>query len=205
MTTKKLHYLSGLILTLFIGLHLFNHSLSIFGASRHIEVMDTLRFFYRNVVTETVLLLAVFVQIVSGIKLFRAKRKIASSKFEKLQLWSGLYLAFFLIIHLSAVFAGRLLLHLDTNFYFGVAGLNTFPFSLFFIPYYALAIVSLFAHIAAIHHQKMRRTVFSLSPNKQALAIFVFGVLLTGFIFYGLTNRFSGYAIPKAYDVIIGK
>lgn len=205
MTTKKLHYLSGLILTLFIGLHLFNHGLSIFGPNRHIEMMDTLRLFYRILFIENILLLAVFVQILSGIKLFIAKRKIVNSRFDKLHIWSGLYLAFFLVIHISAIFAGRFLLHLDTNFYFGAAGINTFPFNLFFVPYYALAIISFFAHIASIHHQKMQRTVFGLPPYKQAMAILFAGILLTCFIFYGLTNRFKGYAIPKAYNVLIGK
>jgi hypothetical protein len=40
-------------------------------------------------------------------------------------------MALFLIIHVSAVLTGRFILHLDTNFYFGVAGINNFPFSLF--------------------------------------------------------------------------
>jgi hypothetical protein len=117
---------------------LFNHSLSIFGADRHIEVMNTLRLFYRNVFLETVLLIAVLVQIISGLKLFKTNRKITTTLFEKLHIWTGLYLAIFFIIHLTAVLSGRLILHLDTNIYFGVAGLNSFPFNLFFVPYYRI-------------------------------------------------------------------
>ena len=205
MTTKKIHYLSGLIITIFIGLHLFNHFCSIFGVELHIEVMNTLRLFYRNIFIETVLLSAVGIQIISGIKLFRTNRKIASTTFEKLHVWSGLYLAIFFVIHLSAVLGGRLVLHLDTNFYFGVAGLNSFPFNLFFIPYYGLALLSFFGHIASIHSKKMKKVVFNLTPTGQATAILLSGVLITVVLFYGLTNHFEGVVIPKEYNVLISK
>lgn len=145
MKIKNLHYFSGVTITLFIGLHLFNHLCSIQGINQHIEVMSIFRSFYRNTIVESLLLLAVIIQIVSGLNLAFTKRKVSVSKFEKLQIWSGLYLAFFLIIHVSAVLTGRFCLHLDTNFYFGAAGINTYPFNLFFIPYYSLAILSFLA------------------------------------------------------------
>jgi hypothetical protein len=203
--TKKLHYVSGLIITFFIGLHLFNHTWSILGAEKHIEMMNTLRLFYRNLFIESILLLAVFIQIFSGLKLFKINRKIAASNFEKIQIWSGLYLAIFFIIHLSAIFIGRLILNLDTNFYYGIAGLNTFPYNFFFIPYYALAILSFFGHIASVHNKKMKQSIFGISPNKQSIAILTFGIILTVVIFCGLTNYFNGIAIPKEYNVLIGK
>ncbi|WP_162426099.1 hypothetical protein [Pontibacter pudoricolor] len=205
MRANKIHYLSGLAIATFVGVHLFNHLLSICGAAKHIEMMNALRLFYRNTFIEAVLLLAILVQIVSGLKLFKENRKTESSRFEKLQIWTGLYLAGFFIIHLIAVLSGRLLLQLDTNFYFGVTGLNSYPFNLFFIPYYGLAIVSFFGHIASIHSKKMKHTILGLSPNRQSIAILSLGVILTAAIFYGLTNHFSGVAIPKEYEVLIGK
>ncbi len=205
MTVKKIHYISGLTITIFIGLHLFNHLCSIFGTEKHIEIMNTLRLFYRNVFIETILLIAVLVQIISGLKLFKANRKIAKTNFEKLHIWTGLYLAVFFIIHLSAVLGGRYLLHLDTNFYFGVAGLNNFPTNLFFIPYYALAIFSFFGHIAAIHNKKMRQNIFGLTPKGQSKFILALGFALTFIILYGLTNHFQGVKIPTEYNVLIGK
>ena len=205
LSTRKLHYLSGLTISIFVALHLFNHFISIYGANRHIEVMDTLRIVYRNIFVETILLIAVLIQIVSGLKLFKTNRKIARSSFEKLQIWTGLYLAVFFVIHVSAVFVGRLILNLDTNFYFGVAGLNSFPANLFFIPYYALAIISFFGHIASIHNKKMKQTIFGFTPIAQSLTILIIGFLFAILIFYGLTNQFNGVAIPKEYEVLIGK
>ncbi len=202
---KRIHYLSGLTLTAFVVLHLFNHAYSLFGAAAHIELMNSLRVVYRHSIVETIVLLAVLVQCVSGLNLFLKKRKNAAGFFDKLQIWTGLYLAFFFLIHITALLSGRFILHLDTNFYFGVAGLNTFPFSLFFLPYYGLAIVSFFGHIAAVHAQKMKKKLAGIEPSKQAYGILIFGLVLTFVILYGLTNGFTGIEIPKEYDVLIGK
>ncbi len=205
LTTTRLHYLSGILLTVFVGLHLFNHLFSIAGAVKHIEVMNGLRVFYRNILVEIILLMAVLVQIVSGIKLFKKNRKAAVSGLDKLHLWTGLYLAAFFVIHVGSVLVGRTLLNLDTNFYYGVAGLNTFPFNLFFIPYYLLATLSFFGHLAAIHNKKMKQTVFNWTPRRQAKAILALGMIVTGLMFYGLTNHFRGVKIPAEYNVLIGK
>lgn len=205
MNIKKLHYITGLSITIFIAFHLFNHFLSLFGAVKHIEFMQNLRLVYRNKIIESVLLLAVFVQIISGLKLFLNKRNVAFRFFDKLQIWSGLYLAFFLLFHVSAVLIGRNILNLDTNYYFGVAGLNTFPFNLFFIPYYSLAIISFFGHIAAVHSQKMKKDLFGLTVEQQSRFIFTKGFIVTFIILYGLTNHFHGVLIPAEYNILIGK
>jgi hypothetical protein len=202
---KKIHYLSGLFISVFVALHLTNHLAAIGGAEAHINTMQILRPFYRNPVVETLLLMAVVVQIISGIKLWRVARKKSTSFFHQLHIWSGLYMAVFFLIHVGAVMAGRWVLHLDTNFYFGVAGLNYFPSNLFFIPYYVLAILSFFAHVASVHQKKMKHPVLGLSASKQAVCILMLGALVTLAIFYGLTNHFTGVKIPAEYEVLIGK
>jgi hypothetical protein len=205
MRIKSIHYFSGIVISVFVAFHLLNHAVSVFGAEQHIAVMKLLRVVYRNVFIETLLLAAVLVQIITGLWLFNQGRKWANTFYEKLQIWSGLYLAIFFLIHLSAVLGGRWVLHLDTNYYFGVAGLNTFPFNLFFIPYYGLAVLSFFGHIAAIHQRKMKPSVLGLSPTAQSKFMLGFGLLFTLFLFYGLTNHFHGVEIPAAYGVLVGK
>ena len=202
---KRIHYFSGVLISFFVGLHLFNHLYSILGADAHIEMMNDLRVVYRNIIAETILLFAVIIQVFSGIKLIFKKRKNVTDFFEKLQIWTGLYLAIFFFIHLSAVLSGRLILNLDTNFYFGVAGLNTFPLNLFFIPYYGLAIISFFGHISAVHSKKMKNKIIGIEPNIQSYIILIIGIILTLVIFYGLTNEFNGVEIPKEYDIMTGK
>ena len=205
MNIKKVHYISGLVITLFIGIHLFNHFMSVFGVDTHIKLMDELRIVYRNVIIEAILLIAVFTQIFSGLKLFLSKRKIVTNNFQKIQVWTGLYLAFFLVIHVGAVLTGRYILNLDTNFYFGVAGLNTFPLNLFFLPYYGFAVISFFGHISAIHYQKMKKKIFGLSIEQQSKLILIKGIIITLIIFYGLTNGFMGIEIPDEYNIMIRK
>jgi hypothetical protein len=203
MKSKKLHYLSALIITLFVGLHLFNHIWSIYGADAHIQLMTTLRRLYRNILIESVLLIVVILQIYSGVQLALHTKQSAGAFFDKLQIWSGLYIAFFLIIHVSAVLVGRLVLKLDTNFYFGVAGIHSYPVNLFFIPYYALAIVAFFGHISSVHSKKMKWNILGFTPDVQAKLILIFGILLTVFIFFGLTNHFKGVTIPSEYQALI--
>lgn len=205
MNIRKIHFLSGLIITIFIGLHLFNHFIAVFGVAAHLSLMDKLRLVYRNPIVETILLIAVCVQIVSGLKLFFSKRKVTTNFFDKLQVWTGLYLAFFLAMHVGAVLIGRYVLSLDTNFYFGVAGLNTLPFNLFFIPYYAFAIIAFFGHVSTIHYQKMKKEILGISVEQQSKFILVKGIIVTVIIFYGLTNGFTGVEIPEEYQIMIGK
>lgn len=202
---KRVHFASGLFIAAFVTLHLLNHLVSLAGAEAHIAFMEELRKVYRHRTVESLLQAAVAIQVISGIRLFFHKRKTAAGFWEKLQIWSGLYLAFFFMIHITAVLAGRSVLKLDTNFYFGVAGLNSFPVNLFFIPYYALAILSFFAHVAAIHHSKMQVPVLGLKPGTQSKLILGTGAVLTLLIFCGLTNYFRGVEIPEAYRVLTGK
>jgi len=205
MSTKKLHYFSGITLTIFIGFHLFNHFMGLWGPATHIAWMEWGRVVYRNILVESILLLAVVIQIVSGLKLWSKRRKLKGSFYQRVQLWSGFYLAMFLVIHVSAVIGGRLVLDLDTNYYFGVAGLNTFPFNLFFVPYYSLAIVAFFGHIASIHAQKMQHSIFGVSPIQQSHVFLLIGLLTTVLLLFSLTNGFTGIDLPPVYKVLINE
>lgn len=200
---KKVHRISGIVLTSFIGVHLFNHLVSVLGTSYHIELMNSLRLVYRNSIIETLLLIAIAIQVYTGLKLVFKKQKNTTKFFEKIQIWSGLYLAFFLLFHVGAVMFGRFVMQLDTNFYFGVAGLNTFPFNLFFVPYYGFALLSFFIHIATVHKLKMKNHFLGISPKNQSKIIVIVGLIITIIIFYGLTNGFKGVAIPSEYNLKI--
>lgn len=205
MDIRRIHYISGLILCLFIGLHLLNHMISIWGVEQHILMMNGLRLIYRNPVSESLVLGACLTQVISGIALLRKRNRVQASGLERLQAWSGIYLAVFLVIHIGAVLGGRFVLQLDTNFYFGAAGINTFPFALFFIPYYGLAIMAITGHIAAIHGRKMQHKVLGCTAQQQAIAILVIGFCGMLAIFYGLTGHFQGIDLPAEYVVLIGK
>lgn len=198
---KKLHRSSGLVLACFVGVHLFNHLCSLVGADIHVAVMDQFRKVYRNVFVETVLLLAVMLQIFSGLRLLFSKQQKEWTGYARWQAWSGFYLAIFLLIHVGAVLAGRFVLQLDTNIYFGAAGLNSFPVNLFFIPYYVLAIAAFFIHFAAIHAQRMRRTIGGITVPAQAKLLAITGILIAFAVLFGLTNGFQGLPLPAPYHI----
>lgn len=197
---RKIHYISGSIISLFIILHLVNHLFALESDLKHIEIMNFIRPIYRNLISESFLILAIIIQIFSGIKFFFALKK-SMYLFDKIQRYSGLYLALFFLIHLSAIGVCRWVLKLDSNFYFGAAGINTFPYLLFFIPYYFLAIFSFFGHIASIHYKKMKKNIFHLNPHKQAVIILIIGFFISFLCIYGLSNHFKGYEIPEVYQL----
>lgn len=205
MNQKRIHYTSAIFLFFFVSLHLWNHSFGIFGSNVHIQKMSDLRILYRNIIFESILVLSIAVQIYTGVRLFLIKRKYQKTFYEKIQIWSGLYLSFFFLNHLGAIFVGRWILDLDTNFFFGVAGLNLFPWNIFFIPYYFLAIVSFFGHLASIHNQKMQTYVLGVSPLIQSHFILGVGLLFSFYIIFGLTNQFQGYEIPVEYQFLKGR
>ncbi|MEN7551082.1 hypothetical protein AAG747_24385 [Rapidithrix thailandica] len=196
--TKKLHYFSGLTIALFVGVHLTNHLMLLGGTEAHLSFMEIARTVYRNRFVELLLLLAVFLQILSGIQLLRSKRKDLNTIYDKLHLYSGLYLSFFLLIHVGAVLSGRLYAGIDTNLYFGAAGLNTFPHLLFFVPYYSLSVIAFFTHVACIHRVKMMR--FSNQPvavNFQTKVIMWIGGIIALVILIGMMQ----VEIPSEYQL----
>ncbi|MVN91438.1 hypothetical protein [Mucilaginibacter aquatilis] len=187
---KKLHYVSGLTLSLFIGFHLINHLYAIAGPERHIAIMDIFRKIYRNPIVETLLLLVVFLQVITGVRL--AIRRKAQLPAERLHVYSGWYLAFFLIAHVGAVLSARFVQHLDTNFYFGAVGLNFSPSVYLFVPYYFLGVAAISIHVAAIHYLKTGSKMMSYG-------IGTIGIMTSTIIILAFTNCFQGRAMPVEY------
>jgi hypothetical protein len=143
---RTVHRASAVVLALFIFLHLLNHLALAAGSDVHLLVMSGLRAIYRTWVGEYVLLVSVIAQVGTGLMqaMPRVKGMIARRDW---QVMSGIYLSIFLAIHVSAIMWGRIALDLDTNLWFGAAGFHVWPWQLFFIPYYGLAIISFAAHM----------------------------------------------------------
>ena len=193
--TKRWHYYSGLTLSVFIAFHLTNQLVALAGPGQHILLMNMFRKVYRHPVIETLLMIAVVSQIITGSGLLFGKKR--TSKAEKIQLYSGLYLSFFLLVHVSAVLLGRYL-NLDTNFYYAGVGLNYYPATFFFIPYYFLAVVAISLHVAAIHFLKT-------GSLRIACMIAGAGILAAIAILIGFTDAFQWRTVPQAYQQFIRK
>jgi len=185
---KSIHYFTGLTLAIYIGTHLLNHLLILHSEAMHINFMQRARKVYRNPIVEKVLLTVVVLQILSGLFLVTQKWSKVDSWFDWIQIFSGLYLSLFLTNHVRAVMVGRYKLHLDTNLYYGAGVMNMWPKKLFFIPYYSLAILAFFFHVACIHRIKMKEFVSKEVAEQQAMGIMILGFAFMFLIIFKMSH-----------------
>lgn len=195
----KIHRISAAIIGTYILFHLFNHLLALNGINAHIEFMNAYREIYRFPVIESLLLLLVAFQFGSGFYFFITRLGQRHGFFERTQALSGAYLAFFLLIHVLAVLSGRIVFDLDTNFYYAAAGLNITPFQVFFLPYYFLAIVALFIHVACAFHWLTREHVAERIRNNIVYFAILLSVILSTSIVATFMGAFYKVDIPAEY------
>jgi succinate dehydrogenase/fumarate reductase cytochrome b subunit len=156
---RAIHRTSAIFIAAFAFAHLANHLVALSSVAAHIAFMEAIRPVYRHRLVETVLLSCVTLQVLSGSWLVLHRWKQRKGKMAWLQAASGAYLAFFLLVHVTAVLFGRTVLRLDTNFYFAAAGFYVPPYQYFFAPYYFLAVLALFTHLGcAVYWQVEARS-----------------------------------------------
>ncbi len=148
MNLRALHRSSAILIGAFAVAHIANHLVSLIGIPSHIAFMEVARRVYRQPFVEVLLLMCVAFQIASGLWFVLRNWRTRRGPIAWLQALSGAYLALFLIVHVCAVLYGRAVLKLDTNFYYAAAGLHVSPFERFFAPYYFMAVLALFTHLA---------------------------------------------------------
>lgn len=195
----RLHRLSACVLAAFILIHLLNHLFAVESVQAHLAFMEQFRGVYRQPLLEGILLLCVLFQVVSGSIFLYRRWGQRSGFFDRLQAISGVYLAFFFLNHVGAVLFGRQALGLDTNLYYAAAGMHVNPFQYFFVPYYFLAVVAVFGHVACALHWLLRDRL-SL-PTRNALG---YGMLLAGavaglLIVLALTGQLYSLTVPAEY------
>ncbi len=196
---RKIHRIGACGLGAFLTLHLFNHLLAIDGPDAHIRFMEVFRAVYRNPVVEVTLLLCAASQVVSGLAFVRRRWRDRHEGLDLLQLGSGLYLAFFLLVHVGAVLAGRIKFGLDTNFYYAAAGMHVLPYRYFFMPYYFFAVLAITIHLARALHWLARDRL-----NPAAIRIATTTLMLAGFavatlVVAAFSGDLYGITVPAKY------
>lgn len=195
---RSFHRASAILLGVFLLTHIANHLTGLFGQQRHMDFMANARIIYRFWLIEPLLLALVCWQAGSGLTLLWRNRFVKRNWLGWLQHLSGLYLALFLIIHVSAVLVGRILLDLDTNFRFAAAGFHVSPFILFFAPYYFLAVFCLFAHVGCALYWNMGNA--SRSARRSIVIAFCLAGAVAGLlIVLSLSGQLYTVDIPAAY------
>jgi len=198
----KIHRVSALILGVFIVFHLINHLFILSSVQQHIDVMNLFRGVYRNIIVECVLLLCAMFQVSSGIYFVWNRRGQRKGFLEKAQAISGLYLAYFLLNHIGAVLFGRGVVGIDTNIYFGISGLHIRPFYVYFFPYYFLAVVALFVHLASAFNWLSRNKLSKIHRANLTFLIIAIGVSTSFIMILGFSGFFSDILIPPEYSEI---
>jgi succinate dehydrogenase/fumarate reductase cytochrome b subunit len=204
-TMNQLHRISGIYLSFFITLHLCNHLVALVGVEQHIAVMYALRVLYKNPLIEGGLLIAIGAQLVSGLRLAvhyyrlkKQKKALAGHRWKRWQVYSGLYLTFFLLAHTTATLSAYYGMGIDTNFYFAAMVVQFFPYALFFVPYYSLGIVAYVLHLLCLWRLRQRQQA---QADKKARIILVLGGLLAFLIVVGLCQR---VVFPRVYLELVG-
>jgi hypothetical protein len=140
------------VLLIFLIAHLINHLLGLWSPALHGRVMQTLEVFYRASVVEQVLVLCMLLLIVTGVTLAWRHTAIHSDVYRRVQTLSGVYLAAFILSHLTAIFVfARWLLHVHTNDWSYISsapeGMLRSAWSIRLIPHYAMAVWAAVTHV----------------------------------------------------------
>ncbi len=199
-----LHRLSACVIGGFIAVHLFNHLVALGGIDEHIAFMEAFRLIYRLPIVEVLLLSCVFIQVGSGFFLIKSRWGVRQDFYERLQAISGGYLAFFLLNHVGAVLFGRYFFNLDTNFYFAAAGMHINPLQYFFVPYYFLAVLAIFGHLACAFHWLSREHLVIETRNRLGYVIIAIGALASLLIVLAFAGSFYPVDIPTEYRATYG-
>ncbi|MEQ8660366.1 MAG: hypothetical protein RLW62_06080 [Gammaproteobacteria bacterium] len=203
MQLRALHRISAIVIAAYALFHVANHLVALHGVDAHIKVMETLRVVYRQPPIEVVLLTCAMFQAGSGLWLVIRGWRQRAGAVAWLQAISGVYIAFFLLVHVTAVLFGRAVLHLDTNFFFAAAGFHVHPYQWFFGPYYFLAVAALFAHIGCAAYWQLA----GARPRRAAIMLnsaLIVGVLCSALITLSLAGVFEPFTVPAEYTATYG-
>ena len=150
---RNAHRVGAVVLLLFIATHLGAHLWGARGPEAHASALAIFQSVYRQPLVEILLVLLLLVQVATGIRHIRSRWRDPNKGFwSRMQIISGIYIGFFVVAHTSAALATRHFAQVETNFYWSAGSLTVSPIKYAFAPYYTLAIITVFAHIAAAIH-----------------------------------------------------
>jgi succinate dehydrogenase/fumarate reductase cytochrome b subunit len=198
MRSRTHHRLSAFVLLAFLSVHITNHLVSVFGVEAHIAFMEAARVVYRAAMVEPVVLFAATLQVISGLGFVARGWRTRKGAVAWLQAISGLYLAFFLLIHVGAVLFGRWVFALDTNFYFAAAGMHVPPLQFFFVPYYFLSLLALCAHLGCAIHWRLAAASDRVRRAAIVLPILA-GSAASAVIVLSLAGKLHAVDVPARY------
>lgn len=197
MNPRRMHRFSACVIAAYALAHIANHMVGLQGVAAHMAFMQSARVVYRAGAVEPVLLVAVLVQIITGIRAVARGWRERRGLVPWLQAGSGVYLAYFLLNHVGAVIYGRSI-GLDTNFYFAAAGLHVPPFAYYFAPYYFLAVLALFSHLGCALYWQLHASWSCVRALAVTLPM-ALGAIAALLIVLAMAGAFFRVVVPENY------
>lgn len=171
----KLHRLSAAVIVSFATLHFVCHLSAAFSLALNTRVVDWARLVYKQPPLEALLLLALPVQIVTGLWLFASAKERAQDRWNRLQLAAGVYLAIFIAAHATAT----ALLFRDLSFRAASGGRTGLFGDPTFFAYYAFGPLAVFAHVACGARSLLTRRLGPARAERLAGGILGLGAVVT--------------------------
>lgn len=178
---RRVHGYSAMFIALFALAHITNHVSAIVSLDTHLMILRALRLVYRERLVEIGLICAVMTQAFTGFTMVWKSRLRRTTTFRNLQTVSGLFLAAFFLSHLHGVFSARSRL-VDTTFNWATnapAGLLARGGPVGLLPYYMLAVVMLFVHLACQARRNLARITSDAAARRISYAFMALGGIVT--------------------------
>lgn len=187
---ERLHKVSAGFVFAFLCLHFANHFVGLLGIGAHAQFMDAARLVYRHPVVEMAIMLAFFIQILTGIPLIIEIWTQKKDFVHQLQAASGLVMVIFILVHVGWIAVARMVFNLDTNFEFAASAFVA-PFTYIASGFYGAGIFALFIHFGCILYDVFKKTS---KPVGWLLLIAAVGV--GGYATWLLLMMYSGHLYP---------
>jgi hypothetical protein len=192
------------VLLVFLIAHLVNHLFGLWSPSLHGRVMQVLERIYRGRVMEPMLVLCMLLLVVSGVTLAWRHTAIQGDVYRRVQTLTGVYLAAFILSHMTAVFVlARWLLHIATNDWAYPSGAPTGllgdAWNVRLIPHYAIAAWAAVTHVGLGLRGVLRaHGVAERRANFQAKGMSAVGAIVSILITLGLIGVHLGGSVAMA-------
>jgi len=128
--------------------------MAVVSPEAHSAGLAYMRQFYYDPLYETVLVIAILIQIVSG---YAELKLIGKSGWRLVRNICGLYLMWFMLIHLGTVLYARHFDFMPTDFYWIAGSFAYDPLQYAVMAFYALGVFSFFTHMIAVWRLAWKR------------------------------------------------
>ena len=167
------------------------------GIDAHQRFIEAARLVYRHPVVEMAVLLAFFVQILTGIPLIIEIWTQKKDVIHQLQALSGLVMVIFILGHVASIAAARMIFNLDTNFDFAAATFAA-PLTNAAYGFYGAGVFALFTHLGCILFD-----IFKKTNRPAGWLLLVVTLAIGGYLTWLRVMMYSGHlypvTIPDAY------